>query len=88
LEAEAEALEVEAEALEVHCLRLLLLHVGPNGDRFGGQAFMEHYSGWWGGGCGGRVVTGWSLLSGGKAGWWHCGVVVVGEDMLGECVFS
>jgi hypothetical protein len=26
-------------------LRLLLLHVGPNGDRFGGQAFMEHYSG-------------------------------------------
>jgi hypothetical protein len=25
-------------------LGLLLLHVGPNGDRFGGQAFMEHYS--------------------------------------------
>jgi hypothetical protein len=24
-------------------LELLLLHVGPNGDRFGGQAFMEHY---------------------------------------------
>jgi hypothetical protein len=24
-------------------LGLLLLHVGPNGDRFGGQAFMEHY---------------------------------------------
>jgi hypothetical protein len=22
-----------------------LLHVGPSGDRFGGQAFMEHYSG-------------------------------------------
>jgi hypothetical protein len=27
------------------CLGLLLLHVGPNGDRFGGQAFMEHYTG-------------------------------------------
>jgi hypothetical protein len=27
------------------CLGLLLLLVGPNGDRFGGQAFMEHYSG-------------------------------------------
>jgi hypothetical protein len=27
------------------CLRLLLLHVGPNGDKFGGQAFMEHYIG-------------------------------------------
>jgi hypothetical protein len=26
------------------CLGLLLLHVGPNGDKFGGQAFMEHYS--------------------------------------------
>jgi hypothetical protein len=26
------------------CLGLLLLHVGPNGDGFGGQAFMEHYS--------------------------------------------
>jgi hypothetical protein len=25
-------------------LGLLLLHVGPNGDRFGGQAFMEHYN--------------------------------------------
>jgi hypothetical protein len=25
-------------------LGLLLLHVGPNGDGFGGQAFMEHYS--------------------------------------------
>jgi hypothetical protein len=25
-------------------LGLLLLHVGPNGDRFGGQAFMEHYT--------------------------------------------
>jgi hypothetical protein len=25
-------------------LGLLLLLVGPNGDRFGGQAFMEHYS--------------------------------------------
>jgi hypothetical protein len=25
------------------CLGLLLLHVGPNGDEFGGQAFMEHY---------------------------------------------
>jgi hypothetical protein len=24
-------------------LRLLLLHVGPNSDRFGGQAFMEYY---------------------------------------------
>jgi hypothetical protein len=21
-----------------------LLHIGPNGDRFGGQAFMEHYT--------------------------------------------
>jgi hypothetical protein len=26
-------------------LGLLLLHVGPNGDGFGGQAFMEHYNG-------------------------------------------
>jgi hypothetical protein len=26
------------------CLGLLLLHVGPHGDGFGGQAFMEHYS--------------------------------------------
>jgi hypothetical protein len=26
-------------------LGLLLLLVGPNGDRFGGQAFMEHYNG-------------------------------------------
>jgi hypothetical protein len=26
------------------CLGLLLLHVGPNGDKFGGQAFMEHYN--------------------------------------------
>jgi hypothetical protein len=26
------------------CLGLLLPHVGPNGDGFGGQAFMEHYS--------------------------------------------
>jgi hypothetical protein len=26
------------------CLGLLLLYVGPNGDGFGGQAFMEHYS--------------------------------------------
>jgi hypothetical protein len=26
-------------------LGLLLLYVGPHGDRFGGQAFMEHYSG-------------------------------------------
>jgi hypothetical protein len=25
-------------------LGLLLLLVGPNGDRFGGQAFMEHYN--------------------------------------------
>jgi hypothetical protein len=25
------------------CLGLLLLHVGPNDDKFGGQAFMEHY---------------------------------------------
>jgi hypothetical protein len=25
-------------------LWLLLLHVGPNGDRFWGQAFMEHYN--------------------------------------------
>jgi hypothetical protein len=26
------------------CLGLLLLPVGPNGDGFGGQAFMEYYS--------------------------------------------
>jgi hypothetical protein len=26
------------------CLGLLLLHVGPNGDGFGGQAFMENYT--------------------------------------------
>jgi hypothetical protein len=26
------------------CLGLLLLHVEPNGNRFGGQAFIEHYS--------------------------------------------
>jgi hypothetical protein len=26
------------------CLELLLLHVEPNGDGFGGQAFMEHYN--------------------------------------------
>jgi hypothetical protein len=26
-------------------LGLLLLHVGSNGDGFGGQAFMEHYIG-------------------------------------------
>jgi hypothetical protein len=26
-------------------LGLLLLLVGPNGDGFGGQAFMEHYTG-------------------------------------------
>jgi hypothetical protein len=26
------------------CLGLLLLLVGPNSDRFRGQAFMEHYS--------------------------------------------
>jgi hypothetical protein len=26
------------------CLGLLLLHVGPNGNEFGGQAFMEHDS--------------------------------------------
>jgi hypothetical protein len=25
-------------------LGILLLLVGPNGDRFGGQAFMEHYT--------------------------------------------
>jgi hypothetical protein len=25
-------------------LGLLLLHVGPHSDGFGGQAFMEHYS--------------------------------------------
>jgi hypothetical protein len=25
-------------------LGFLLLHVGPNSDKFGGQAFMEHYS--------------------------------------------
>jgi hypothetical protein len=25
-------------------LGLLLLHVGPNSDGFGGQAFMEHYT--------------------------------------------
>jgi hypothetical protein len=30
--------------LDGTCLGLLLLHVGPNGDGFGGQAFMEHYS--------------------------------------------
>jgi hypothetical protein len=29
--------------LDGACLGLLLLHVGPNGDVFGGQAFMEHY---------------------------------------------
>jgi hypothetical protein len=27
------------------CLGLLLLLVGPNGNGFGGQAFMEHYIG-------------------------------------------
>jgi hypothetical protein len=27
-------------------LGLLLLLVGPNGDGFGGQAFMEHYTGY------------------------------------------
>jgi hypothetical protein len=26
-------------------LGLLLLYVGPHGDVFGGQAFMEHYNG-------------------------------------------
>jgi hypothetical protein len=26
-------------------LGLLLLFVGPNGDGFGGQVFMEHYNG-------------------------------------------
>jgi hypothetical protein len=26
------------------CLGLLLLHVGPNGDGFGGQAFIKHYT--------------------------------------------
>jgi hypothetical protein len=26
------------------CLGLLLLHVGPNGDGFGSQAVMGHYS--------------------------------------------
>jgi hypothetical protein len=26
-------------------LGFLLLHVGPNNDKFGGQAFMEHYTG-------------------------------------------
>jgi hypothetical protein len=26
------------------CLGLLLLLVGPDGDEFGGQAFMEHYT--------------------------------------------
>jgi hypothetical protein len=26
-------------------LGLLLLHIGPNGDGFGGQASMEHYTG-------------------------------------------
>jgi hypothetical protein len=25
-------------------LGLLLLHVGPNNDKLGGQAFMEHYN--------------------------------------------
>jgi hypothetical protein len=25
-------------------LGLLLLHVGPNGNGFGGQAFIEHYT--------------------------------------------
>jgi hypothetical protein len=25
-------------------LGLILLHVGPNGDGFGGQTFMEHYT--------------------------------------------
>jgi hypothetical protein len=35
------------DPLEEHrggCLGLLLLLVGPNSDRFGGQAFMEHYT--------------------------------------------
>jgi hypothetical protein len=26
-------------------LGLFLLHLGPNGDRLGGQAYMEHYTG-------------------------------------------
>jgi hypothetical protein len=34
----------ELSELDETCLGLLLLHVGPNGDRFGGQAFMEHYN--------------------------------------------
>jgi hypothetical protein len=31
--------------LDGTCLGLLLLHIGPNGDGFGGQALMEHYNG-------------------------------------------
>jgi hypothetical protein len=30
--------------LDGTCLGLLLLHVGPNGDEVGGQAFMEYYT--------------------------------------------
>jgi hypothetical protein len=30
--------------LDGTCLGLLMLHVGPNSDKFGGQAFMEHYT--------------------------------------------
>jgi hypothetical protein len=49
-------LEVEVNRVSTHwrqseqselvrtCQELLLLHVGPNGDGFGGQAFMEHYN--------------------------------------------
>jgi hypothetical protein len=32
-------------------LGFLLLHVGPHGDGFRGQAFMEHYTG-----CGGQLM--------------------------------
>jgi hypothetical protein len=32
-------------------LGLRLLHVGPNGDGFGGQAFMEHYTDMGDGSC-------------------------------------
>jgi hypothetical protein len=54
MEAEVEAADAETTERWRHrdpskehrscCLWLLLLLVGPNGDGFGGQAFMEHYS--------------------------------------------
>jgi hypothetical protein len=42
---------------DVTCLGLLLLHVGPNGDGFGGQAFMEDYSMLHWGICGGIALS-------------------------------